>query len=137
MDAIEQFKQAGVALQQDPRYKVLQAARTANDEDETLQDLIGDFNLVRLDLSNELEKDPRDEGRVEELNDRINDLYDEIMTNPHMLAYNAAKQGIRGLVDHINAIVAAAIDGDDPMAVAEPHNHDDCGGSCSSCSGCG
>ncbi len=58
------------------------------------------------------------------------------MTNPSMLAYNEAKQNIRGLVNHINAIVTAAVDGEDPDDVAEPT---ECCGEdgCATCAGCG
>ncbi len=137
MDAIELFKQAGVALQGEPRCQALQAAREANDADEGLQEKIGAFNLVRLDLSNEMEKDTRDDARVKALNERINELYTDIMTNPSMLAYNEAKQNIKGLVDYIHAIVAAAVDGDDPMAVQEPVQNTGCGISCQGCTSCG
>lgn len=135
MDAIAMFKEAAVALQKDPRYQKLAAARQQNDDDEELQNMIGEFNLVRLDLNNEMEKDDRDDGRIAELDTKINHLYNGIMTSPSMLAYNEAKQEIKGLVSHINAIVAAAVDGDDPMLVTEPV--EGCGpDGCASCSGC-
>lgn len=135
MDAIAMFKEAAVALQKDPRYQKLADARQKNDDDEELQNMIGEFNLVRLDLNNEMEKDDRDDERVKELDTKINHLYNGIMTSPSMLAYNEAKQEIKGLVSHINAIVAAAVDGDDPMLVTEPV--EGCGpDGCASCSGC-
>lgn len=136
MDAIAKFKEAAMALQQDERYLKLAAARKANDDDETLQNMIGEFNLVRLDLNNEIEKEDRDDARVTELNEKINQLYNGIMNSETMLAYNDAKQEMRPLVNHINAIVTAAVDGDDPMLVAEPV--EGCGeDGCASCSGCG
>ena len=136
MDAINLFKQAAKALQEDERYKVLEAARQANDNDEALQEMIGEFNLVRLDLNNEMDKEERDEDKVSRLNTRINELYNGIMTRDTMLAYNDAKQNIKGLVSYINSIVAAAVDGDDPMLVTEPV--EGCGpDGCASCSGCG
>ena len=36
MDCIDLFKRAAMALQTDPRYVTLDAARKANDKDETL-----------------------------------------------------------------------------------------------------
>ena len=53
MDCIDLFKRAAVALQTDPRYLALDQARKANDNDENLQNLIGEFNLARMDLNNE------------------------------------------------------------------------------------
>lgn len=137
MDAIIKFKEAAKELQNDPKYLQLAAARKANDEDEALQGKIGEFNLVRLDLNNEIEKDDRDEDRVTQLNQQVNTLYNEIMTNRNMLAYNEAKQGMEGFLNYVNAILNAAIDGDDPMLVAEPVESG-CGeDGCASCSGCG
>ena len=57
MDVIELFKQAAVAMQSDMRYLALDAARRAMDSDQELQDLIGQFNLARMDLNNEMVKD--------------------------------------------------------------------------------
>ena len=54
MDCIDLFKRAAVALQTDPRYLALDQARKANDNDENLQNLIGEFNLARMDLNNEI-----------------------------------------------------------------------------------
>ena len=45
MDCIDLFKRAAMALQTDPRYVILDQARKANDKDEELQNLIGEFNL--------------------------------------------------------------------------------------------
>ena len=39
------------AMQTDPRYLELDAARRENDNDQELQGLIGEFNLKRLDLN--------------------------------------------------------------------------------------
>ena len=48
MDCIDLFKRAAMALQTDPRYLALDQARKANDKDEELQNLIGEFNLARI-----------------------------------------------------------------------------------------
>ena len=75
MDCIDLFKKAAAALQTDPRYLELDAARRENDSDEELQNLIGEFNLARLDLNNESAKAETNAARVAELNQRVNDLY--------------------------------------------------------------
>ena len=53
MDCIDLFKRAAVALQTDNRYLVLDQARKANDKDEELQNLIGEFNLARMDADDD------------------------------------------------------------------------------------
>lgn len=79
MDCIDLFKKAAMALQTDPRYLELDAARRENDMDQELQNLIGEFNLARLDLNNETSKSTTDHERVAELNKKVNDLYSQIM----------------------------------------------------------
>ena len=91
MDCIDLFKKAAAALQTDPRYLELDAARRENDSDEELQNLIGEFNLARLDLNNESAKTETDAARVAELNQRV-----------------------------IDAIINTAMNGGDPMTVQAP-----------------
>lgn len=135
MDVIDLFKKAALALQTDARYLALDAARKANDADETLQGMIGEFNLARLDLNNEVSKDERDEAKVAQLNAKVNQLYTEIMNSEGMKNYNEAKAEAEALVSYIDAIINTAMNGGDPMSVQEPQAGG-CSGSCSSCSGC-
>ena len=129
MDCIDLFKRAAMALQTDPRYVILDQARKANDKDEELQNLIGEFNLARMDLNNEIGKNERDDARIAELNEKVNSLYGQIMGNEGMVAYNEAKRECENLVNYIDAIINTAMNGGDPMTVQEPSAS--CTGSCS------
>ena len=133
MDCIDLFKRAAMALQTDPRYVILDQARKANDKDEELQNLIGEFNLARMDLNNEIGKNERDDARIAELNEKVNSLYGQIMGNEGMVAYNEAKRECENLVNYIDAIINTAMNGGDPMTVQEPSAS--CTGSCSTCGG--
>ena len=108
MDCIDLFKRAAVALQTDPRYLALDQARKANDNDENLQNLIGEFNLARMDLNNEIGKSERDDARITELNEKVNNLYGQIMGDEGMTAYNEAKRECENLVNYIDAIINTA-----------------------------
>ena len=114
--------------------KELDAARRENDSDEELQNLIGEFNLARLDLNNESAKTETDAARVAELNQRVNDLYSQIMASEGMVRYNAAKAECEAMVSHIDAIINTAMNGGDAMTVQAPTGG--CTGSCSTCGGC-
>ena len=48
---------------------------------EELQNLIGEFNLARMDLNNEIGKIERSDARIAELNEKVNDLYGKIMAD--------------------------------------------------------
>ena len=107
-----------------------------NDEDEALQQLIGDFNLARIDLNSELSKSAdKDQDKVNELNVKVNQLYNDIMANESMAAYNEAKAELESVMNYVNAIINTAVNGGDPMTVEEPQQGG-CSGSCASCSGC-
>ncbi len=134
MDCIEMFKRAAQALKTDERYLALDAARRATDNDEELQGMIGEFNLARMDLNNEIGKSDRDDARISELNEKINTLYAKVMNHEKMVAYNEAKQGCELMINYIDAIINTAMNGGDPMTVEEPSA--ECTGSCASCGGC-
>ena len=134
MDCIDLFKRAAMALQTDPRYLALDQARKLNDKDEELQNMIGEFNLARMDLNNEIGKTERSDARIAELNEKVNDLYGKIMADEGMTAYNEAKKDCENLVNYIDAIINTAMNGGDPMTVLPPSEA--CTGSCSTCGGC-
>ena len=134
MDCIDLFKKAAAAMQTDPRYLELDAARRENDMDQELQNLIGEFNLARLDLNNDASKMESDAARIEELNKRVNDLYGQIMASEGMVRYNTAKAECEAMVSYIDAIINTAMNGGDPMTVKQPEGG--CTGSCSTCGGC-
>ena len=128
-DAITMFKEAAAQLQKEIEYVTLDSARKMNDEDEALQELIGDFNLARIDLNSELSKtSDRDDEKVAALNDKVNRLYNDIMMNDSMQAYNDAKTDFDAVIQYVNAIINTAVNGGDPMAVEQPAAG--CSGSC-------
>ncbi len=134
--AILKFKEAAAAFQNEACYNNMQAARKANDEDEDLQAMLSEFNVTRKDLNGEMHKEDSDEKRVEELEARIGNLYQNIMSNANMQNYNHAKNDVEEFIVYVNAILNAAVDGDDPMQVQKPQAEHGCGGGCSSCAGC-
>ena len=134
-DAITLFKEAAKQMQQEAEYLALEGTRKINDGDEALQQLIGEFNLSRIDLNSELSKSAdKDQDKINELNIKVNKLYNDIMANESMAAYNEAKAEFEAVVNYVNAIINTAANGGDPLTVEEPQQG--CTGSCSSCSGC-
>lgn len=134
-DAITMFKEAAAQLQKEAVYLELDNARQKNDDDENLQEVIGSFNLARIDLNSELSKGAdKDAQKVADLNEKVNEMYGAIMENENMAEYNATKGAMETLMNHINAILNTAVNGGDPMIVEAPEAS--CSGSCSSCSGC-
>ena len=109
-----------------------QMAQAGADEDKQLQDLIGQFNLKRMAVSGEAEKEKRDEKKIETLNRELRELYDKIMENEHMVAYNEARTELDKLVNQVAELIAMSAHGQDP---ADYQEHS-CSGDCGCCSGC-
>lgn len=133
MDIIEMSREIGKKIQQDDAYLKLQIAKQNSDEDETLQNLIGEFNLKRMAINNEASNKDRDDEKLQELNKQLREVYSQIMENPHMVAYNEAKQGMDTVLQRVMAIITQSAEGEDPETTDYTPS---CGGSCSSCGGC-
>ena len=88
----DRARQIGKEIQKDERYLNLQKAEKTSDADEQLQQLIGEFNLKRMAINNEAQKEDRDEDKLQKFNLELRDCYSSIMENPNMIAYQMAKQ---------------------------------------------
>lgn len=133
MDLIRMAKDLGKEIQNHEAYKKLTSAKAANDGDDNLQEMIGKFNLKRIEINNLISQEKRDNEKISKIDAEVKDLYKSIMTNPNMIAFNEAKNEMDSLMEKINGILIAAINGMDPETADEAHS---CGGSCSSCGGC-
>ena len=133
MDIIEAARKLGAAIQEDPRFIHYAAAKLANDNDEDLQNKIGQFNVIRMNLDTALSAEDKDEAKVQELNEQLRTLYGEIMGSEAMQKYNEAKTVLDAMLNDINSIIMQCVEGADPETVEV---HTNCTGSCSTCGGC-
>ena len=133
MDVIAKARELGKAIQQDERFIRYAKARLANDDDKELQDAIGEFNLVRMELDREVNSDEKNDDKVKELNEKLKKVYSSVMSSPAMVEYNTAKAALDTLVNEINVIISKSIDGEDPDTCDTSSG---CTGSCDSCGGC-
>lgn len=135
MDIITMAREIGKAIQQDDRYIVFHKAKDVADADKDLQDMIGEFNLKKLELQGEIQNQNRSSEKMQAIDSQLKALYGKIMDNPNMIAYNVAKKGLDDLLNFVNQIVVYSANGEDPDSI-EMQEQQSCGGSCSSCSGC-
>lgn len=133
MDIIKMARELGKAIQQDDKVVAYNLARQHNDSDEKLQELIGKFNLKRLELNNVLGKADRDTDRIAQLDKEIKEIYAEVMNNPNMIAYNTTKQEVDRMMNFVTQILTGSVNGEDPDSIEEQTG---CSGSCEGCSGC-
>ena len=133
MGIIGATRNLGVEIQKDERFIRFIKAKLANDNDETLQNQIGEFNTVRMNLDREMNAETQDENKIKELNEKLREIYTAVMSSKTMLEYNTAKADVDAMLNDINSIIMQCVEGEDPMT-AEPHTA--CTGSYSTCGGC-
>ena len=129
-DVIAMTRALGAALQEHPAYKKFREINAQCDADKDLQEQIGQFNLIRMNLDAEVQKQNRSLERVQQLQTNLQTKYNEVMEKPSMIAYNEARGELDGLLQRITGILSNCAQGEDP-ATTEPCTHD-----CSTCGGC-
>ncbi|MBR4622388.1 MAG: YlbF family regulator [Ruminococcus sp.] len=136
MTTVEMARQLGAAIQQDERYVKFMEISQRTDLDPELQRQIGEFNRLRMELGREMRDPNKNAEKMTALDDEIKELYDAIMANPMMIAYNEAKADLDDLLASVNFIITAAANGQDPMTCPDHAPEGGCADSCASCSGC-
>ncbi|MBP0979038.1 MAG: YlbF family regulator [Oscillospiraceae bacterium] len=136
MDIIKMARDLGSEIQKQEIYLDMIRNQAKNDEDQGLQELIGEFNLKRMALNSQMSKEEteKDKDKIDNLDKEVRDLYQKIMNNNNMINYNKSRQALTALMADINKILSAAVTGQDPQTVSLEETG--CSGSCSSCGGC-
>lgn len=132
---IELARELGKSIQNDERYLRFDKAKVQNDLDEELQSAIGEFNLKRINLNSEMNKDTKDSAKISALNKEVGEIYQSIMNNESMKEYSAAKEEMDELMRQINTILTVSVSGEDPENV-DLSAGGGCSGNCGGCSGC-
>ncbi len=130
---IQTTKNLGKQIQANEAYIAMNKAREAVDASDELQQQIQEFTMLKMTLNQELSKEPRDDAKIASLDEQIRTLHKTVTENPVMLVYNDAKLAFDTVVDMVNKILSASLNGQDPETADQIES---CGGSCSSCSGC-
>ena len=131
-ELVEKARELGVAIQDTDEFTAFIVAKTAADKSETLQDKLGQFNLKKLDLNRAIVADEKDAEKIAELNGEVKKLYEEIVSDPLMIAYSTTKDELDGVVRFILQIIQGSADGENPYEIEEQS----CGGDSSACGGC-
>lgn len=136
MDIMKMTRDLGAAIQQDERYLKFTQAREANENDKELMDLIGEIQLIQMNFQQEAGKEDADEDKLKAYNENFEKLYAQFMSNEKMKAYEEARADIDALMNDVMQLLGLCVNGEDPYTCEIPKEHHDCGGECSSCSGC-
>ena len=101
-------------------------AEEAYEKDEKLQGAIQEYNTQSEALSAEYKKPVQDNEFIKIIENRIHDLYNEIMSNPNMLAYTKAQDAVNEFMNEVNGEITYQITGERPCA----HDCSCCEGGC-------
>ena len=134
MSIIDLARQMGKEIQASEEYKALHDAKEANDNDAELQDSIGKFNLKRIELSTAMSAEKKDAAKIADIDRELKAVYQSIMQNPHMAAFNHAKQEMDKMMNEVTTILMLCVNGEDPDTCSAEQSG--CSGSCSTCGGC-
>jgi len=135
MELIAMARELGKRLQQSDEYKIMLDAKMHFEQDEELQKQIGEFNLKKMDLNQQIGKgENKDQDKISQLDKEIRALYQQIMTSPNMQVYSIAQKTMDDILNQIATILSMSASGEDPESIDLSARS--CGGNCSGCAGC-
>lgn len=134
MSILSAVRELGKEIQKDERYIAFAKAKLALDNDTAVQDKINEFNLVRMNLEQAMSAETQDEAKTKELNEKLRNIYAEVMQSKSMVDFNVAKADLDTMLNDVNSVIGQCVDGADPETV-EPEVQG-CSGSCATCGGC-
>lgn len=136
MDVIQATRELGKAIQNDERYISYVKAKEANDNDQALQQLIGEFNLKRENLQLEANKQEgaRDDAKVQRYNKELQECYEKVMSNVNMANFAIQKNALDNLLQQVQGIIGLCCEGEDPDTCQ--YRVSSCTTDCSTCGGC-
>ena len=117
----------GKALKKDPRMVRMDEARKAYEQDETVSTLIAEYEVQQKAMQNIATGESFEPQMMEMIKNRINELYEQIMSHPVYVELNAAQEAVNELMNAVNNTITFAITGEMPS---------NCTHDCSTCGGC-
>lgn len=117
----------GKAIKEDERVKALNEAKKVYDEDKDLMRYVIEYNVQQKAMANEFEKgDDRNEVILKQIQKRIDELYDLIVSNEAFVAMNAAQEVVNNFMNEVNGIITLNITGEIPCTHDCSTCHSDC-----------
>jgi len=128
MEIFEIAAQLGKALKEDERLVRLENAKKAYKESPTLGKMMIEYEVQQKALENEVVKPEKDTHFIDIIQNRINELYRQIMEDPAFIELNEAQQVVNDLMNSVNTTIMFNITGELPSDCT--HNCSTCGGGC-------
>lgn len=126
-EIIEKAKELGALLQSSEQILKYNAAKSAYEQDETVQKLVQEFNLHRMTMMSLSDAEEQDADRIAEVEERIKGVYEKIMANEKMQAMQETAKAVEEMMGQVNGVISFYVTGEEPSSCT----HD-----CSTCGGC-
>ena len=117
----------GKALKEDPRLVKMEECRKAYEADAELSQLMAEYNVQQKAMENVTMGNDFDTQLIQNIQDRINVLYEKITVHPVFVELNKAQEAVNELMNAVNNTITFAITGEMPS---------NCTHDCSTCGGC-
>ena len=127
MSIFELAAELGRALKEDDKLVRLENAKKAYEADTELNKKMIEYEVQQKALQLEITRDDRDTLLLDNIQKRIDTLYNDIMGNPVFMELNDAQAEVNELMNAVNQTITFQITGEVPSSCT----HD-----CSTCGGC-
>lgn len=128
MDILEMAKELGKAIEESKEFENLREAENVQANDEKAQQLIGEYNLARMNIMQKAQGENLTQEDYDKIRTELAEEFDKLMEYEIIKNYIDAKEAFESMYEQVKNIV-------DFYANGEKQNGG-CSGSCSSCSGC-
>ena len=129
MEIFELAKLLGEAIAKDSRLIEFEKAKKNYENDVELQNALKEYEVQQQALQSEMIKEDKDGFTIDAINDRINALYDIIVTNESFLKLNRLQVEVNDLMNKVNTAITCSINGEDPQTACT-HNCSTCHSQC-------
>lgn len=129
MEIFELAKKLGEAIAKDHRLVEFEEAKKDYENDVEIQNALKEYEVQQQALQSEMLKDEKDSFTIDAINERINELYQLIVTNASFLHLNQIQVEVNELMNEVNNTITCAITGEDPKSACT-HNCATCHSQC-------
>lgn len=129
MEIFELAKRLGEEIAKDRRLIEFDKAKIEYENDAELQAALKEYEVQQQALQMEMLKEEKDNFTIDVINERINLLYEMIVSNESFLKLNRLQVEVNDLMNEVNNTITCAITGEDPKAACT-HNCATCHSQC-------
>ena len=129
MEIFELAAQLGKTLKQDARLVRMAKAKEAYENDSELRTLMREYQVQQIALEKTAGQKDVEARFLEMIQDRINQLYEQIIAHPVYMELEAAQEEVNALMNAVNNTITFEITGEMPSSCT--HDCSTCGGGCS------